>query len=187
MEGKNGQLRIVEMSSDEAAANDSTAWYLSFEPSSQYYTICNAATGHFITYNSSRFVAVERTSPVANDWLHLMRGRVNVTTENYRGYWMIHPITDWNPNCMLANASGAIGQATFNLANSATTQRWLILTEEEMRKINTTVNGIDEITEGSFNEKTHRSVVYDLQGRRVNSDSSMRGIYIIDGKKVMVK
>ena len=68
------------MSSDDAAANDSAAWYLSFEPSNQYYTIRNAATGKYITYNGSRFAAIERTSPVANDWLHLMRGRVDVTT-----------------------------------------------------------------------------------------------------------
>ncbi len=187
MEGKGGQLKIVEMASDEAASNDSTAWYMSFEPSNQYYTIRNAATGHLITYNTSRFAAVERTSPIANDWLHLMRGRVDVTTEKFRGYWMIHPITEWNPNCMVANASGSVGLATFNLANSATTQRWLILTEEEMRKINTTVSGIHEITDESSYEKTIQHVAYDLQGRRVNGNSPMRGIYIINGKKVMVK
>ncbi|MBQ6063300.1 MAG: hypothetical protein IJK87_06675 [Prevotella sp.] len=187
MEGKNGQLKIAEMSSDDAAANDSAAWYLSFEPSTQYYTIRNAATGKYITYNSSRFVAAERTSPVANDWLHLMRGRVDVTTEKYRGYWMIHPITDWNPNCMVANASGSVGQATFNLANSATTQRWLILTEEEMRKINAYTDGIKAIESGDdAREAIESQGMFDLQGRRVNNANGQRkGIYIVNGKKVI--
>jgi hypothetical protein len=176
------------MSSDEAAANDSTAWYLSFEPSTQYYTIRNAATDKYITYNGSRFVATERTSPVANDWLHLMRGRVDVTAEKYRGYWIIHPITDWNPNCMIANASGSIGQATFNLANSATTQRWLILTEEEMRKINTYVDGINTIeSEEHPQESIESQGMFDLQGRRVNNSNGQRkGIYIVNGKKVVI-
>ena len=180
-----GQLRVVQMSSDEAAANDSTAWYLSFEPSNQYYTMRNAATGKYITYNGSRFAAATRTSPVANDWLHLMRGRVDVTSEKYRGYWIIHPITEWSPNCMLANASGTVGQATFNLANSATTQRWLILTEEEMKKVNTYVDGIDDVR---YDEKTQDAVngIYDLQGRKVSDNLPMgKGIYIVNGKKVV--
>ncbi|MBQ1799316.1 MAG: hypothetical protein II011_01040, partial [Prevotella sp.] len=176
---------VVQMSSDEAAANDSTAWYLSFEPSNQYYTMRNAATGKYITYNGSRFAAATRTSPVANDWLHLMRGRVDVTSEKYRGYWIIHPITEWSPNCMLANASGTVGQATFNLANSATTQRWLILTEEEMKKVNTYVDGIDDVR---YDEKTQDAVngIYDLQGRKVSDNLPMgKGIYIVNGKKVV--
>ncbi len=184
-EGKNGMLNVVQMSSDEAAANDSAAWYLSFEPSNQYYTIRNAATGKLITYNGSRFVVAERTSPIANDWLHLMRGRVDVTAEKYRGYWMIHPITEWSPNCMLANASGTVGQATFNLANSATTQRWLILTEEEMRKINTYVDGIDDVRMEE-NEEQQVNGIYDLQGRRISGDlPTGKGIYIVNGKKMV--
>ena len=185
METRNGQLNVVQMSSDEAAANDSAAWYLSFEPSNQYYTMRNAATGKYITYSGSRFSAVARTSPIANDWLHLMRGRVDVTSEKYRGYWIIHPITEWSPNCMVANQSGTVGQATFNIANTATTQRWLILTEEEMRKINTYVNGIDEVI---FNQEDEYSTsgIYDLQGRKVSGESPTRkGIYIVNGKKVV--
>ena len=187
MEGNGGQLKLVEMSSDEAAANDSTAWYLTFEPSNQYYTMRNAATGKYITYNGSRFAAATRTSPVANDWLHLMRGRVDVTSEKYRGYWIIHPITEWSPNCMLANASGTIGQTTFNLSNAATTQRWLILTEAEMRKINTYVNGIDDVRINEKNDEVANGV-YDLQGRKVSPQlQSRKGIYIVNGKKYVVK
>lgn len=186
VESRGGQLRIAEMSSDDAAANDSAAWYLSFEPSNQYYTIRNAATGKYITYNGSRFAAIERTSPIANDWLHLMRGRVDVTTEKYRGYWMIHPISDWNPSCMVANASGTIGQATFSLANSATTQRWLILTEEEMRKINTYVDGIDEVSIDKASESMVNAI-YDLQGRKISPEQSRKGIYIVNGKKHIIR
>ena len=86
---------------------------------------------------------------------------------------------------MLSNASGTVGQATFNLANSATTQRWLILTEEEMKKVNTYVDGIDDVR---YDEKTQDAVngIYDLQGRKVSGNLPMgKGIYIVNGKKVV--
>ena len=47
-----------------------------------------------------------------------------------------------------------------------------------------TVNGIDEVTE-TIVETDANAVYYDLQGRRV--DHPVRGIYIVNGKKVIIK
>ena len=47
-----------------------------------------------------------------------------------------------------------------------------------------TVNGIDEVTETTV-ETDANAVYYDLQGRRV--DHPVRGIYIVNGKKVIIK
>ena len=46
------------------------------------------------------------------------------------------------------------------------------------------VNGIDEVTTTTV-EIDANAVYYDLQGRRV--DHPVRGIYIVNGKKVIIK
>ena len=136
IEGKNKQLTWKAMTAEEAAANDSAAWYLSFTPSNQYYQLRNAATGNYITY-SSGFKTVARTTPTANENLHVMKGRVDVTlgsgNDIYkgRGFWLIHPTTNWTPPALIATKTSTSNQ-NFNIANSATQQRWLILEEDQL-------------------------------------------------------
>lgn len=126
------QLQWQTMSPEEAMANDAAAWYLSFTPSNQYYQIRNAATGYYMTY-SSGFKTVKHTTPTSADDIHLMRGRVDV--EGHRGYYFIHPQSVANPQTLTANASGKTASTAWNLAKSATTQRWLILTAQEAESL----------------------------------------------------
>ena len=126
----NGALKWVAMTAEEAAANDSAAWYITFTPDNQYYQFRNAATGQYMTYSSGVKMA-EKAKLTANENWHLMKGRVDVSGQ--RGYWIIHPEASWQPKCLQANASGNTGQAAFNIANSAESQRWLILTMEETK------------------------------------------------------
>ncbi len=125
-----GVLKWVEMTAEEAAQNDSVAWYFTFTPSNQYYQIRNAATGQYITYTNGIRTAT-KSSLTANENWHLMKGRVDV--DGQRGYWIIHPTSNWTPPCLQANANGATGAVTFNIANSAVAQRWLIMTMDETR------------------------------------------------------
>lgn len=127
---QNGTLNWRTMSGDEALKNDSAAWYITFTPANQYYQLRNAATGQYLTF-SGGFKTAERTSLTDNDNFHFMRGRVDVAG-SWRGYWLVHPTGNLSPNCLQANTNGAVGSATFNLANSAKNQRWLILTAEEV-------------------------------------------------------
>ena len=184
-------LRIREMSAREAAENDSCAWYVTFEPVTHLYLFRNAATGHYITYNGSRYVMAERTSPVTADHMQLMRGRVDVTDYKFRGYWIFNPTSNWTPNALYASSVTATGGTTFNIRNTATNQRWLILTDEEMRAINTTTDGIRIVADETV-ENDVRGGIYDLQGRRLQTggtetETLPRGIYIVGGKKVIVK
>lgn len=125
-----GVLKWVEMTAEEAVQNDSVAWYFTFTPSNQYYQIRNAATGQYITYTNGIRTAT-KSSLTANENWHLMKGRVDV--DGQRGYWIIHPTSNWTPPCLQANANGATGAVTFNIANSAVAQRWLIMTMDETR------------------------------------------------------
>ena len=126
---KTGTLKWLAMSAEEAAANDSCAWYISFTPNNQYYQLRNAATGQYLTYVSS-FKTATRSTLTSFDNFQLMKGRVDV--EGQRGYWIIRPGSNWTPNCLQANANGLTGSGTFDIANSATQQRWLILSAEEL-------------------------------------------------------
>ena len=130
-----GILTWRALSPDEATANDSCAWTISFTPGNQYYQLRNVATGRYISYSFNTMRTTPRTTPTSSENFQLMKGRVDVEATGHRGYWIIHPETNWSPLCLQANANGATGAATFNIANNATAQRWLILTEEEMRSI----------------------------------------------------
>ena len=128
-----GQLTWRKMTADEATANDSVAWYITFTPANQYYQLRNASTGQYMTYSSSIKTAAHST-PAANDNFHLMRGRVDVVAaaeSPMRGYWIIHPTNNWEPKALQASTNGRTTAPTFNIENSAAAQRWLILTAEE--------------------------------------------------------
>ena len=78
-----------------------------------------------------------RTALTANEDFHLMPGRVDVGGSAHRGYWIIHPTSNWTPSCLQAEAGGAVSAATFDIANAATKQRWLILDAEAMTTLTT--------------------------------------------------
>ena len=128
------KLKWVQMTAEEAQANDAAAWYITFTPGNQYYQLRNASTGYYITYASSSFKTIKRTKPTSADNLHLMRGRVDVTSgkAKFRGYYMIHPESIGNPPVLSANAGGATASTAFSIANTATAQRWLILSAEDV-------------------------------------------------------
>ena len=128
------QLQWKEMSAEEATNDDHAAWYISFNPSNQYYQLKNAATGYYITY-SSGFKTANHSKATAADNLHLMPGHVEVM--GHRTYHVIHPESSGNPPTLNANASNKTASTGFNISNTASTQRWLILTEEEIQAIET--------------------------------------------------
>ena len=138
MEGKNKNLTWKVMNAAEAASNDSAAWYVSFTPSNQYYQLRNAATGNYITYQSENFRTVTRAAkPTAAENLHVMKSRIDLTvgsgndTFTGRGFWFIHPTSNWTPPAMTGTRSGVTTQS-FNIANSASQQRWLLLDVDEL-------------------------------------------------------
>ena len=128
-----GTLNWRSMTAAEAQQNDSTAWHITFTPKNQYYQLRNVATGQYLTF-SNGFKTDTHANPTAADNLHLMRGRIDVGSGEsvQRGYWLIHPTNDLSPKAMQANANGTVGSAGFDIKNTATKQRWLILTAEEM-------------------------------------------------------
>ena len=134
---KSGKPEWAAMGAAEATSNDSAAWYITFTPKNQYYQLRNAATGAYLTYTADGVTM--QTAAVAtqdNSW-HVMRGRIDA--DGRRGYWFIHPTSDWTPPCLTAKAKGATATETFNIKNEATQQRWLVISEDEMESYEGTI------------------------------------------------
>ena len=182
------KLQWKELSATEAAQNDSAAWYITFTPANQYYQLRNAATGQYLTY-SGGFKTMSRTELTSNDNFHLMKGRVNVGsgTTAKRGYWLIHPSGNWEPPCIAANPNGAVISSTFNIANTATRQRWIILTADELPTYDLTGISMPQADETAEVQKN--TGIYTLDGRKIHADKSQLkpGLYIINGRKTVIK
>ncbi|MBQ7494880.1 MAG: hypothetical protein IJT75_03840 [Bacteroidaceae bacterium] len=140
------QLQWKTMTAEEAMTDDAAAWYLTFTPSNQYYQLRNAATGYYMTY-ASGFKTAKHSKPVAADNIHLMPGHVEA--EGHRSFYFIHPESTANPPALNASTSGKTASASWNIANSATTQRWLILTAQEAENLD---NGNADLARAELEE-----------------------------------
>lgn len=165
---------------------DEYAWYVKFTPSNSYYQLQNVATERYITYTGDKtFSTIERSTgkPGNADNLHLMRGRVDVTMNDgttERGYYLIHPESNITPPALTAVANGEVSNKSYDLAKSATAQRWVI---REIETVNPTgIEGI-QATDASLMPTKKQVGIYDLSGRRLQRITSP-GIYIVNGKKV---
>lgn len=133
IEAKGGKVKWTSVSAGSVTQNDSAAWNITFDPATQYYMMRNVATGHYLTY-SLGFKTVTRTSPVANDKFHLMRGRkdVKVGKVTARGYWIIHPENSSSPATMTAGTKGSVDTKSLDLYDRATQQRWIFLDADQV-------------------------------------------------------
>jgi len=136
-----GRLSNARMKGADALVNDSAAWYLDFNPVNSYYRIRNVATGKYFSFvqsGANGVALVQRTIPGSTENFQLMGSRVNTqigfgnTTFTGKGYWIVHPQHMLNPPTLVAQTTSIITVQSFNFANTATTQRWLILTESEV-------------------------------------------------------
>lgn len=191
MPGKGTTLKNVQLTAEEAQANDSAAWYVEFNPANQYYQFTNVATGDKLAYLTSSFGMSKTTTDNCN--MQLMRGRVDVTASRLRGYWFIHPETsNWSPATLTATASGSVSKSGLDLANGGTglAQRWLVLTAEELPLVDATTLGIDFAGIETTN-KTSNNDVYSVGGMLVRKGNSVdglaKGVYVVGGKKVVVR
>ena len=125
---------------------DDAAWYMEFVPATGYYRFKNVASGKYLTHstNSTSVSLKSTSSPSTTENFQLMPDRTDVSFSidgkkfNTHGYWFTWTPSSSTFKSMSANTLsegvgyGAIAQADFNYANSATTQQWIILSEDEL-------------------------------------------------------
>ena len=189
-----GVVSWKENLTDEALS-DSAAWYMEYDPVNCYYLFRNAATGRYLSHYTG-VSARGISKPSSNEWFQLMPDRTNITIgtgkskKTTHGYWLT-----WKTDEFKAVNAAALGKTTgygnitattFDFSNSATAQQWIIISEDELADYRAiaVATGIKEI-EYAMDEELVSKSVYDLQGRRVSTPT--KGLYIINGKKVLIK
>ena len=134
VEQADGTLAWKTIEADQLASTDEAAWYITFTPKNQFYQFRNAATGHYISLSGTTVRTA--TSLSANTDFHLMRSRIAANGTSQRGYWLLHHAAR-SPRGLAAATNGKVQTEVFNIANSATTQRWVIATAEQSDALNT--------------------------------------------------
>ena len=124
------RVRYVAMSTAEAIDNDSCAWTITYDPATCFYTLRNIATDRVLTLSGTAVSTSVSTS--VNSRFQLMPARKQTTSEGFTfagyGYWLVSPNSY---NAILAGSNGAVSASSFNHANTAVTQRWMLLTTAE--------------------------------------------------------
>ena len=147
---ENDKVVWKSMSADEVLSSDAAAWYVTFNPTNQYYQLRNAATGRYMSH-----AGATATTLSDNTNFHLMRSRVDVLVGknskkmNVRGYWMVKPQKSLTPPCMVASAGGKVTSGTFDLTDGAHAQRWVFLSKDDVADFDEVANDVykDELSE----------------------------------------
>lgn len=205
-------VRFAEATADQAFADDSYAWYIAFNPKTCYYTFKNASTGKYLSMTTG--AASAASSPTS---FHLLGSRNQTTYEDFTfagtSYWIVNGSNHYAMNATTTGASST----TFNHADEAITQRWLLLTADEVTRFAESRG--ETVGVGALRAKTSASAplarggygviyitansagqdvdIYTLDGRRVSRlyvqlDATAtvrvpRGLYLVNGQKVLVK
>ena len=138
--GSTGFLLNRTMKPEQALANDSAAWQIEYNAVNCYYTLKNVATGRYFTYVSTGtngIRTVSKENPSSPEYFQIMKGKVDVNLETLtkRGYWMIHPEAKSSPACLYAGTTTSTLSSSFNIANTSSRQRWLILADTEVAQL----------------------------------------------------
>ena len=184
----------------DGEVGDSAAWYMEYLPTSGYYRFRNAATGKYLSHASGIQL---KSSATSTENFQLMPDRTDVTITapegklTTHGYWFT-----WNASgnkAMQAAAQGSKGYGTLNAAvfdysDKATTQQWIILSEEQLKDYGyqSTATGIAPIPVEDNNTTTTKSVrgIYSPDGITLSHPGKgLNIIHYTDGstKKVIFK
>ena len=157
VENTDGTLSWADHTGD-----DRSAWYVGFNPATQYYQFRNALTGHYINFNdggTNGFKANGTTGTSDTEQFHLIRGRTDVKVdgstfgEGMRGYWLMRINDGGAPRALTADAGGSTSANSVNRYDDATTQRWVFVAANEMEDfeqdvINVNLEGLRQLIAG---------------------------------------
>ena len=180
-------IKWTEATSATLAADDSYAWYITFDPKTQYYSFRNASTGAYITYSSNSFRTAQRNTLTASDKFQLMPSRqttsvsIGSTTQTVRGYWILKA-NGGSASAMTGASNRNVTSTNFENDQNQSAQRWLIFAAADVIGEDTAIREIENQT---ANENTANGNRYNLQGQRIST--LQKGLNIINGHKVWVK
>lgn len=137
-----GTMKWEAASADDVKQDPNFQWHITYQPVYRSYFLYNVGTGRYITY-SSGFKGVKRTgNPQTDDRLMFLPERIdtklsgNGKTITKTAYWILHNDKYNSPALTAKNTTTSnIGATTVDLKNSATSQQWMFITENELDDI----------------------------------------------------
>ena len=130
----------------DAINDDKAAWYISFDPATQYYYFKNVGTGKYI-YSSGNSFNASGSAKNSSTQIHLHLGYWDATVGegstaiSNSSYYFMHPASNATPPCMTATAGHALSTSAYSPAESNTAARWMILTSDEIELLQTAEMG----------------------------------------------
>ncbi|MBO7559351.1 MAG: hypothetical protein J6T52_12795 [Bacteroidaceae bacterium] len=130
----------------DAINDDKAAWYISFDPATQYYYFKNVGTGKYIYFTGNSFNA-SGSAKNSSTQIHLHLGYWDATVGegstaiSNSSYYFMHPTSNATPPCMTATAGNALSTSAYSPAESNTAARWMILTSNEIELLQTAEMG----------------------------------------------
>lgn len=167
--------------------SDKAAWYLEYDAQKGYYLIKNADSGRYLSHpTGSTAMGMKRISgsakPGETERFQFMPDRKDVTLKagtkkvTTHGYWLT-----WNESGDKAMGASAMGrvygstpQVAFDYRDSATSQQWIIISEDELpiyQEIATIATGLDiPVAEEADPEKAEAQIegIYNAAGMKLN-------------------
>ena len=143
-----------------------------------------ANTGVIVKANKGKYIFVQSSTAPANTNKGLLEGtltREEITKEDGKVYYILS--NEYDPIGLYIAGNSRDNKTFWNDANKA----YLVISEEEAqgsigyRFDDENTTSIEEVKTVNGNVKA----IYDLQGRKVNTPN--KGLYIVDGKKVLIK
>ncbi|MBP5771305.1 MAG: hypothetical protein J6W75_08085 [Bacteroidaceae bacterium] len=219
------RIQWQPMMTEDLLANDSCAWFITFEPVSCTYTFKNAATGNTLVCagTGNNGIRLSNKPTAANSRFQLLGARSFAKTKygsttftfTSKGYWIVDAT---NHRALTGVAKNLTSATAFNHTNASSAQRWIIMTENDVtrfgtrvgdkavsiRPVNMAVSEADVNVLAGKGRLTLTSAgkgqdvqVYSVDGRLVqqvyvqqNATATLRlprGIYLVNGQKVLVK
>lgn len=139
VENESGQLANKVISATDVLKESHAAWYVQFIPATGYYQIRNAATGKLFTYQGDNGIGLTASSAATTQSFQLMGARYNTVigegekSFTTKAYWIVSPQPNMTPPTLGANADGAPNVVAFNFTDAAKSQRWFLLTGENVK------------------------------------------------------
>ena len=178
----NNNVALTAMTADEAFGNDSCAWFVEFNPNTCYYTFKNAATGKYLSIGHNTTLSSNANSST----YQLMGSRNQTELDGYTfagtSYWIL---ATGNHSAINATSTGA-QKANFNHEDGAATQRWLILTADEVARFAETRDETVGIHDKLNSDTGDKLLVVGGQGQlfiTANTNGAAVSVYTIDGRQ----
>ncbi len=121
-----GNLQNITAGLGDALSDDNLAWYITFNPETQYYTFRNAGTGRYLSLSNGQIIAGTSASE-----FHLFPSRELCEQGDFtaHSYWMT---LEKGSYALTAGASDCITEK-FDNTNDAILQRWLLLNKSNLQ------------------------------------------------------